>query len=114
MTRLSNRQYPMLQALNDNGPNVYMSIEDAQRFDQRPFRSMLIQGWCAYRPGRGFHITPDGQHAMREFHDTDITRKNPSLPLTAYFDPIAYGLKPRRETRSKKAAMHVLSKRGAA
>jgi hypothetical protein len=42
MTRLSNRQYPMLQALYDNGLHGYMTIEDAQKFDQRPFRSMLI------------------------------------------------------------------------
>ena len=30
MTRLSNRQYPMLLALCDNGENSYMPIEDAR------------------------------------------------------------------------------------
>lgn len=108
MTRLSNRQYPMLLALCDNGPNSYLSVEDARKFDQRPFRSMLIRKWAAYRPGRGFHITPEGQLAMREFHETDIMRKNPQLPLTAYFDPIAYGLK----VPKKKA--HVIHKSSAA
>ena len=91
MTRLSNRQWPMLKALYDN-IGGYMNIEEAQKFDQRPFRSMLIRGWCAFRPGRGFHITTEGKDAMYEFQTTDILRKNPALPLTAYFDPTAYGL----------------------
>jgi hypothetical protein len=108
MTRLSNRQYPMLRVLMDNGSSHYMTIEEAQQFDQRPFRSMLIQGWCVYRPGRGFHITPKGKEAMYEFLETDIVRKNPQLPLTAYFDPTAYGLAPRR------GRVHVLARRGAA
>ena len=111
MTRLSNRQYPMLRALVDNGPDHYMSIGEAQQFDQRPFRSMLIRGWCAYRPGRGFHITSEGRAAMREFLDTDIARKNPMLPLTAYFDQTAYGLAARKKT----AKVHAVSAhRGAA
>ena len=108
MTRLSNRQWPMLKALVDNGSDVYMSIEEAQRFDQRPFRSMLIQGWCAYRPGRGFHVTREGKAAMYEFENSDIIRKNPSMPLTAYFDPTAYGLK----APSKK--VHQMPKRATA
>jgi len=109
MTRLSNRQYPMLSALYDNGADHYMSIEEAQQFDQRPFRSMLIRGWCAYRAGRGFHITKEGKAAMHEFKTTDITRKNPMGPLTAYFDPTAYGL-----AAPKKAAVHVKQKHAAA
>jgi hypothetical protein len=83
----------MLQALFDNGSDRYMNIEEAQKFDQRPFRSMLIHRWCAYRPGRGFHITREGKDAYHEFLSTDILRKNPTLPLTRYFDPTAYGLK---------------------
>lgn len=90
MTRLSNRQYPMLEIF---ASGVYMRIEEAQIFDQRPFRSMLIRGWVAYKPGRGFHITADGRKARDEFHHTEISRKNPLLPLTAYFDPTAYGLR---------------------
>jgi hypothetical protein len=76
---------------------IYMNIEQAQRYDQRPFRSMLIRGWIAYRPGRGFHITPEGRKARDEFHHTEIARKNPTLPLTAYFDPTVYGLKETRQ-----------------
>jgi len=119
MTRLSNRQWPMLKMLYDNGSDHYMTIEDAQQFDQRPFRRMLIQGWCAFRPGRGFHITKAGKAAMYEFQSTDIVRKNPAQPLTAYFDPTAYGLhvpKARGTTPPKKAATvrEFVSKRGAA
>lgn len=89
MTRLSNRQYPMLLALHDTD---YMSLDEAQAFDQRPFRSMLIRRWAAYRPGRGFHVTREGRAALQEFLQTDITRKDPSMPLTAYFDSTAYNL----------------------
>jgi hypothetical protein len=105
MTRLSNRQYPMLREFADHNSDYHMSIETAQVFDQRPFRSMLIHKWIAYRPGRGFHITREGRAAWREFIETEIFRKNPTLPLTAYFDATAYGLEmPRR------AKVHVMQK----
>ena len=87
---LSQRQYPMLQTFVTG---VYMSIAQAQHYDQRPFRSMLMRGWVAYRPGRGFHITPEGKRAFDVFHHTEIQRKNPLMPLTSYFDPTAFGLK---------------------
>ena len=93
MTKLSNRQYPMLRTFAQSAKGFFMSIHDAQRYDQRPFRSMLIQQWIAYRPMKGFHITRKGRDAWREFQATEITRKNPTLPLTAYFDPIVYCLK---------------------
>lgn len=93
MTRLSNRQYPMLKTFAEAKADYHMSIQAAQAFDQRPFRSMLIQGWIKYRPGRGFHLTHDGRRAWREFLLTDIVRKDPTRPLTAYFDPAAYGLR---------------------
>jgi hypothetical protein len=83
----------MLEAFASHNQNFYMSMDEAQRYDQRPFRSMLIQEWIAYHPGRGFHITEKGRAAWREFQSTEIWRKNPTLPLTAYFDPTAYGLK---------------------
>jgi len=93
MTRLSNRQYPMLKAFADMALGEFMSIEAAKAFDQRPFRSMLIQQWVAFTPRHGFHITKKGREAYREFLMTDIARKNPLAPLTAYFDAAAYGLK---------------------
>ncbi len=107
---LSPRQYPMLKILCDNGSNSYMSIEEAQSFDQRPFRSMLIRKWAAFRPGRGFHVTQEGKAAMHEFLTTEIVRQNPMLPLTAYFDPTAYGLhvpKGRSGATPKKAQQSV-------
>lgn len=92
--RMSNRQYPLVQAFLGLQRTEYMSIEQAQKFDQRPFRSMLIREWIAYRPGRGFHLTREGREAWHDFHATDISRRHPELPLTSYFDPTQYGLKP--------------------
>jgi hypothetical protein len=83
----------MLRAFAEERSDFYMSIDQAKHFDQRPFRSMLIQRWIAYKPGRGFHITREGRAAWGEFLSTDIARKHPEMPLTAYFDPTAYGLK---------------------
>ena len=91
MTRLSNRQYPMLHRFaQDRGG--YMSVDEARVYDQRPFRSMLVQGWIAYRPKHGFFITKEGLAAWEEFRATDIRRKDSSAPLTRYFDSAAYGL----------------------
>lgn len=105
MTNLSNRQYPMLKAFAEGG---YMSVETAQLYDQRPFRSMLMRKWITYHPRRGFHITDAGEEAWREFRSTEIFRMHPNRPLTAYFDLTAYRLpSPRRAT------VHVL-KQGAA
>jgi len=106
VTRLSNRQYPMLEIFSGGS---YLKIEDAQLYDQRPFRSMLIRKWISYDPGKGFHITDAGRAAYNEFFNTDIGRKNPALPLTAYFDPTAYGLR-----LPKKAKVHVLKRKQAA
>ena len=103
MTRLSNRQYPMLRTFALESAQFRMTIREAQKYDQRPFRSMLIHRWIVYSGG-GFHITREGQDAFIEFENTEITRKNPTLPLTAYFDATAYGLKtPKKEAASKKA-----------
>jgi hypothetical protein len=95
---LSNRTLPMLEALYGTD---FMSLDEAAHFDQRPFRALLIRKYCAYRPGRGFHITELGRDARRIFLETDIARKNPSMPLTSYFDPVAYGLKPPRKPKPK-------------
>jgi hypothetical protein len=92
MTRLSNRQFPMLRVFAHAHDDFYMSIEQAQRFDQRPFRSMLVQEWIAYRPGKGFFLTRKGQDAWEEFRGTDIKRKDPRAPITSYFDMSTYGL----------------------
>lgn len=107
MTRLSNRQYPMLRAFTDESSDFHMNLEEAARFDQRPFRSMLIREYISYKPGKGFHLTKSGRAAYHEFLETDILRRNPNLPLTAYFDADAYGIK-------RKGAVHVMKRRTAA
>lgn len=90
---------------------LYMSIQQAQTFDQRPFRSMLIQGWISFKPGKGFYANRKGREAYRNFLDHDISRKNPNLPLTAYFDPVAYGLndKERKPPGSTSKRLHVVA-----
>jgi hypothetical protein len=111
MIVLSNRQYPMVQAFIDAGPAYYMTIEEAQKYDQRPFRSMLVRQWVAFRPGHGFFLTKAGRDSWFDYHGTGIFRneKTRLLPLTSYFDPTAYRMKP-----SKKAMVHVMRKRQAA
>ncbi len=107
MIVMSNRQYPMVKAFLDAGDG-YMDEETAQQYDQRPFRSMLIRKWIDYRPGYGFYLTKLGREAWRDYHGTAIWRKNPTLPLTAYFNPTLYQLK----ARAPRPAPHAL--RGAA
>lgn len=92
MTRLSNRQYPLLRAFIDERPGYHMSIEKAQEYDQRPFRSMLIRKWLGYKEGKGFYLTAAGYDAWSEFISTNIFRADPSKPLTSYFDPKIYRL----------------------
>src|SRR5215471_20317200 len=103
----SGMQIAMLQALYDGGVEGGMSIEQAQSFKQTSFRSMLVRGYCAYRPGgvRGFHITKEGKLALEDFHTADIARRNPTSPLTSYFDPISYSLggKPKPKPKDKAA-----------
>jgi hypothetical protein len=89
MIQLSALQFGMLEMFTGAS---YLRIEDAQQYDQRPFRSMLIRGYIAYRPGRGFHLTRLGRLAREDFHHGNIRRKNPTLPLTSYFDPTVYHL----------------------
>jgi signal transduction histidine kinase len=67
---LSNRQYPLLKTFAEAQANHYMTIAEAQRYDQRPFRSMLVQGWISYQPGRGFRITREGREVWEEFERT--------------------------------------------
>jgi hypothetical protein len=113
MTRLSNRQYPMLKAFADEEPGWYMSLDDAHTFDQRPFRSMLIQKWVDYKPGRGFVMTKAGRAAWEEFGHTAINRKDPLAPLCSYFESVwgdgAKKVKPKakqKPSRRRPPALH--------
>src|SRR5215831_2468645 len=99
----------LLDAHSVADANYHMTFTEAERCDQRPFRSMLIQGWISYRAGRGFRITREGREAWEEFERTEIWRKNPMLPLTAYFDSVAYGL-----TTNRGPKLQVICTQGAA
>jgi len=99
MISLSKRQWPVLEMFVNLDGDKYMSIEAAQKLDQRPFRSMLVQGWIVYARGRGFHITREGRAAWEEYNSKPIWRKDASRPLTQYFDPTAYGLHPVTKVR---------------
>lgn len=111
MINLSNRGFPMLERFLAAGNGSYMSIREAQKFDQRPFRSMLKRGYIAYHPGHGFSVTRKGRDAWREFHETSIERKNPFGRLTAFFDPMFYGL---TESIFERAKVRIIGKGKAA
>lgn len=97
MTNLSNRQYPMLRTFVKASSDYYMTIEEAQVYDQRPFRSMLIRKYIAYKPGKGFHLTKEGRKHWEEFERTEIFRQNPNMPLTSFFDAADYARPQRRQ-----------------
>jgi hypothetical protein len=94
----------MLAAFAEHRSTYFMTMEMAQTYDQRAFRSMLIRKYVSYKPGNGFYLTPKGRDAFDQFFSTDIARKNPELPLTAYFDPNAYQLNKVHVTSRRKAA----------
>lgn len=99
-TTVSNYQLPLLRHCIRH--TNYMSIEEAMEFDQRGFRSFLIRKWLAYRPGYGFHLTPDGKKAWELLHYTEIRRQDATRPLTRYFDYVAYGLQDPRHPHKPK------------
>jgi len=101
----SGKQLNMLQAFYDNGLAGRVTIEEAMGLLQPTLRSMMIRDYVAYRPNgaRGFHITKTGVEAMEDFHAANILRKNPTLPLTSYFDPAAYGLTMPKQKGARKA-----------
>jgi hypothetical protein len=92
-TRLSNRQFTMLQMFYSESKDFLMKVDVARAFDQRAFRSMLIRKYVSYVPSaNAFRLTAEGRAAFHTFEATDITRRNPTLPLTAYFDANILGL----------------------
>lgn len=104
MINLSDLGFPMLYALTQLR-GKYMTYEEAQTYDQRPFRSMLIRGWVAWsRKEHGFYLTEAGKNAWNQFNSRDIARKNPHLPLTAFFDAEAFGLAGRDKKAMRGAA----------
>ena len=101
-TTVSNYQLPLLKAFRSV---AYMNIEKAMTYDQRAFRSFLIRGWIAFKPGQGFHLTRAGDEAWELLHHTEIKRHDPTRPLTRYFDYVAYGF---RDPRLPKPRLHVV------
>jgi hypothetical protein len=88
---ISERQRPLLDMFLK--PGAVISIKQAQGLDQRPFRSFLVRKYIKYSPAkRGFVATEEFHMAVSRFYDTSIKRKDPTRPLTAYFDPLTYGL----------------------
>lgn len=99
-TLVSNYQLPLLRHFISHV--THMTVEQAMTFDQRAFRSFLIRDWIAYRPGYGFHLTPEGRAAWDRLQHTEIRRHDPTRPLTRYFDYVAYGFEDPRIHRKKK------------
>ena len=60
-----------------------ISLESISAFDQRPFRSMLIRKYVYYNSS-AFHISKEGKRALMSFQTQDISRKDPTKPLTTY------------------------------
>jgi hypothetical protein len=87
----SPRQYQMIKMFHEASAGI--SLHDMKRYDQRPFRSMLIRGWVTYNKRVGFAITKQGRHDFLTFLSQDISRKSPEMPLTAYFDQRLFHLK---------------------
>src|SRR5262245_27374195 len=98
---ISPRGLAMLRIFNQKSET--MTIEQAREYDQRPFRSMLIRNYIAFRPGRGFFLTQEGRDAWQTYRSMEIHRSNPNSPLTSYFTA-AYGLGERRRAREASAA----------
>ena len=105
---ISNYQLPLLRLFISQ---PFVTIENAHKYDQRAFRSFLVRGWLAYRPGHGFHLTPEGRQAWDVLHHTEIKRHDPTRPLTRYFDYVAYGFEdPYKKKKRRLRVVH----RGAA
>jgi len=106
MVKLSNRQFSIIEEL---AATNYVPLERAAQIHQRAFGSLLQRGYVAYKHGRGFYLTQDGRDARVEFLETDIYRKNPTLPLAKFVDSLVRDYKPR-----KRANVHVMPAKGAA
>lgn len=86
---LSPRQYQMLKAFRRAR---YIGMRGVRMFDQRPLRSMLMRKYVTYSD-TGFHITKAGMEALNTFEEQNILRKDPSRPLTSYFNTRLYHIK---------------------
>ena len=98
---VSRLQLPILRLFCTR--STFFSVAEVSKLDQRAFGSLYHRGWIAHRPGRGFHATIMGRNAYQEYMEGEARlRKNDSLPLSHYFDPIVYRLK-----RDTKKDLHI-------
>jgi len=85
---LSRLQFPMLRDFVRLGPDTYVSVSEASRYDQRPLGSLYHRGWIGYRAGRGFYATRAGREAYAVFEGDVARRKDELRPLSHYFEDV--------------------------
>jgi hypothetical protein len=79
-----------------------LRAEEAVKYDQRPFGTMIHRQWIKYIPKKGFVITHEGRAAWEDFNAGNIFRHDTNRPLSHYFDPTLYGLNDPRKTKKKR------------
>ena len=100
MIQLTERTNGLLEVFAREGLDYHMAIEELQSYDLRPARALHMRGYIAF--GRkGAHITKEGLAAWDKWHNPSLTRKDPTMPLSHYFDSVAYGLPVVRKKRAK-------------
>ncbi len=75
---LSNYQMTLLVRCQDQ-----ISQQDAGRFKQSTFASLVRSGLVEFRRGRWI-MTREGRVCLAEFNRADVERKNPSSKLAQY------------------------------
>jgi|SRR5215467_8281723 len=87
-TNLSSLGYNMLKLFALRERAYRMPLDIAQKYDQRPFGSMLCRGYIKYDLKlHGFALTDKGYDAYREFETRGILRHIISTRMTHYFEP---------------------------
>lgn len=96
---LSDYQEKVLERFATARSNWYMPLSEAHTIKQGTFRSMLVQQWIAFHrelgEEGGFQVTEAGKERWLRRKEINVFRSEAqfSRPLTAYFDPKAYGLR---------------------
>lgn len=107
---ISNYQLPLLRQFISQRR---MSYSQAHEFDQRAFRSFLQRDWVSYDAGHGFHLTPAGRAAWDLLQHTEIRRKDPTRPLTKYFNAVAHGLEAPESKKKRSRSLRVMRRSAA-
>ena len=104
---VSRLQFPMLREfITVTARGGFVSVKEAERFDQRPFGSLYHRGWLGYRAGRGFYATAAGKDAYAEYMGEARRRARPESPMSHYFDLVAaqFHKKPENPAKLHKVA----------